>query len=76
MNPARMFLESFDRRPGIREQPGSSSDLGLRPSLVRSSLNNGHAGAVASCPFGADIVAKVFFGGGTQILRPVDAAIE
>ena len=24
----------------------------------------------------ADIVAKVFFGSGTQILRPVDAAIE
>ena len=23
MNPARMFLESLDRRPGIREQPGS-----------------------------------------------------
>ena len=22
MNPARMFLESLDRRPGIREQPG------------------------------------------------------
>ena len=25
MNPARMFMESLDRRPGIREQPGSIS---------------------------------------------------
>src|SRR3984885_1233639 len=32
---------------------GSNSDLGPRLSLVRSSLNNGHAGAAASCPFGA-----------------------
>jgi hypothetical protein len=28
------------------------------------------------CPLCADIVAKVFLRGGTQILRPVDAAIE
>jgi hypothetical protein len=29
MNPARMFLESLDRRSGIREQPGSiSTELG------------------------------------------------
>jgi transposase IS116/IS110/IS902 family protein len=26
MNPARMCLESLDRRPGIREQPGSEAD--------------------------------------------------
>jgi hypothetical protein len=32
MNPARMFLESLDRRPGIRERPGSSTDLGARMS--------------------------------------------
>jgi hypothetical protein len=38
---------------------GSDSDLGARLSLVRSSLYNGHAGAAASCPFGADFVAKV-----------------
>jgi hypothetical protein len=31
-----------------------NSDLGPRLSLVRSSLNNGHAGAAASCPFGAN----------------------
>jgi hypothetical protein len=27
MNPARMFLESLDRRPGIREQPGSFASV-------------------------------------------------
>jgi hypothetical protein len=32
---------------------GSDSDLGPRLSLVRSSLNNGHAGAAPSCPFSA-----------------------
>src|ERR1700741_3398259 len=26
MNPARMCLESLDRRPGIREQPGSQAE--------------------------------------------------
>jgi hypothetical protein len=35
MNPARMFLESLDRRPGIREQPGSKADLGTLLDLGR-----------------------------------------
>jgi hypothetical protein len=26
MNPARMCLESLDRRPGIRERPGSRAE--------------------------------------------------
>jgi hypothetical protein len=38
---------------------GIELDLGPRLSLVHSSLSNGHADAAASCPFGADFVAKV-----------------
>jgi hypothetical protein len=41
MNPARMFLESLDRRPGIREQPGSKTDLKRRKLNVRFSLGSG-----------------------------------
>ena len=36
MNPARMFLESLDRRPGIREQPGSLADIRRTRADVRS----------------------------------------
>ena len=31
MIPARMCLESLDRRPGIREQPGSLATFDQRP---------------------------------------------
>jgi hypothetical protein len=53
MNPARMFLESLDRRPGIREQPGSISEVERRPGQVRSCLNSGRAATAAACPFRA-----------------------
>jgi len=43
MNPARMFLESLDRRPGIREQPGSSADLRKQMLKVCYFLNSGHS---------------------------------
>ena len=39
---------------GANFRDGSDSDLGPRLSLVRSSLNNGHAGAAASRPCGAN----------------------
>jgi len=35
MNPARMFLESLDRRPGIREQPGPLADMIIARINVR-----------------------------------------
>src|SRR6516164_10045378 len=35
MNPARMFLESLDRRPGIREQSGPEADVIIAPINVR-----------------------------------------
>ena len=34
MNPARIVFGESDRRPGIREQPGSNSDLGARLLLA------------------------------------------
>jgi hypothetical protein len=51
MIPARMCLESLDRRPGIREQPGSNSDPGPRPSQVRSTLNSGNRQTARACPY-------------------------
>src|SRR4029453_9649718 len=42
MIPARMCLESLDRRPGIREQPGSNSEVVFRIKKVRSSAKSGH----------------------------------
>jgi hypothetical protein len=35
MNPARMCLESLDRRPVIREQPGSKGDIASYSAHVR-----------------------------------------
>ena len=51
MIPARMCLESLDRRPGIREQPGSKGDLGWRPRKVRFTPNNGLRRGRERCPF-------------------------
>jgi len=42
MIPARMCLESLDRRPGIREQPGSKAVLGAFLSDVRFTPTNRH----------------------------------
>ena len=42
MDPARMCLESLDRRPGIREQPGSQPDVDFGLSNVRHALANGY----------------------------------
>ena len=41
MNPARMFLESLDRRPGIREQPGSKAALTAPKSDFRFTPESG-----------------------------------
>ena len=41
MIPARMCLESLDRRPGIREQPGSNSEVRACNLAVRFTLKNG-----------------------------------
>jgi hypothetical protein len=41
LNPARTFLESLDRRPGIREQPGSKASFRSGADHFRSSLTNG-----------------------------------
>jgi len=45
MIPARMCLESLDRRPGIREQPGSKASILACPTHVRL------AGAGHGSPF-------------------------
>jgi hypothetical protein len=42
MNPARMCLESLDRRPRIREQPGSIATETRCPNCVRSSFDSDH----------------------------------
>jgi hypothetical protein len=49
------------------------TSLPLRAYVFRSAPNNGHRATTAACPFGADIVAKVFLGWRTKVLRAVDA---
>jgi hypothetical protein len=64
MNPARMCLESLDRRPGIREQPGSNSEVAAGPLHVfrpkrRRSLER------SACPISApitDVPSKLHIG--------------
>ena len=46
------------------------------PHHVRFSPDSDRRTDIADSPVRADIVAKVFLRGGTQILRPVGAAIE
>jgi hypothetical protein len=45
----------------------------MRANIFRCSPNNGHRQAVLACPKSADIVAKVFFGRSTKILKTADA---
>jgi hypothetical protein len=54
MNPARMFLESLDRRPGIREQPGSKAALTAPKSNFRFTPDSGLNSDTAPCPFRAN----------------------
>src|SRR6185436_7956347 len=55
LNPARMFVESLDRRPGISEQPGSSTDLTAPKSDFRFPPKSGLKSAIALCPVRAGI---------------------
>jgi hypothetical protein len=48
MNPARMFLESLDRRPGIREQPGSIA-AEIDHSVPQKRKYRGHRRWSGSC---------------------------
>src|SRR3974390_1937989 len=50
MNPARMFLESLDRRPGIREQPGSVADIRQASPDVRSPPRKRTSEPKRGCP--------------------------
>ena len=43
MIPARMCLESLDRRPGIREQPGSNSEVRAGDREVGFAPMSGHS---------------------------------
>jgi hypothetical protein len=49
MNPARMCLESLDRRPGIREQPGSRATVWSVASHFRFSPNIGPNQIASAC---------------------------
>jgi hypothetical protein len=54
MIPARMCLESLDRRPGIREQPGSRGDLMNLRSDFRSTPIIGHRETGRASPLRAN----------------------
>src|SRR4029450_3213885 len=43
LNPARTFLESLDRRPGIREQPGSKPEILARSNALPPEADIRHA---------------------------------
>src|SRR6478672_1181569 len=53
---------------------GSSTDLAAPKFDFRSSPESGLRSDIATCPFRADIVAKVFSGWRTKILRAADAS--
>src|SRR5690242_17965292 len=53
LNPARMFVEGLDRRPGIREQPGSKAAPTSSKSDFRSSPKNVLKSIIAVGPFRA-----------------------
>ena len=49
LNPARTCLESLDRRPGIREQPGSKGGIAGPASYFSSTPEKGHPGVGRRC---------------------------
>src|SRR6478752_2991261 len=53
---------------------GSSTDLAAPKFDFRSSPESGLKSDIEPCPLGADIVAKVFLGWRTKILRAADAS--
>ena len=77
---ARFFAENTSVQAGIagtlKADHFRNGSNAPRADHFRSAPMNRHSQSPLGCLKRADIVAKVFFGGGTQILRPVDAAIE
>jgi hypothetical protein len=55
-------------------QLGQKAKYSLRANVVRYCPNNRQAAIATPSPFGADIVAKVFLGWRTKILRAADAS--
>jgi hypothetical protein len=60
----------------IFTQPGSISEVGQGKRYVCFPPDSDRTAEITGGPVRADIVAKVFLRGGTQILRPIGAAIE
>jgi hypothetical protein len=52
---------------------GQKAKYSLRADVFRFGPNNGHRSTGSACPFGADIVAKVFLGDKTKFSRTADA---
>jgi hypothetical protein len=76
MNCPRQIAKRIIADSSFSRSQGQKAKYSLRADVFRFAPDSGHVATAAAFPFRADIVAKVFFGGGTQILRPVDAAIE
>src|SRR6476659_5928115 len=69
----RLFAQRNRRSRAFADHPRTAqADL----ANVRFGAHSGLKSDIAPCLKSADIVAKVFLRGGTQILRPVGAAIE
>ena len=65
-NSVRAF---FFRFAGL----GQKAKYSPLADVFRFGPNNGHRSTGSACPFGADIVAKVFLGCRSKILRAADA---
>ncbi len=60
-------------KPRTSRSFGSNSEVSLLARHVRCTLKSRRRQAALACPLGADIVAKVFLGWRTKILRAADA---
>jgi hypothetical protein len=58
---------------GVFTQPGSKADLVVAKSNFRFTPHSGHPADTKASPLSGDIVAKVFLGWRTKILRAADA---
>jgi hypothetical protein len=76
----RRLVSNTDRFVGgtrmAHVRSGSNSEVELADADFRFAPDSGLKSDITRCPKSADIVAKVFLRGGTQILRPVGATIE
>jgi hypothetical protein len=71
MIPARMCLESLDRRPGIRGQPGSKAIMAIPKRDFRSTPTSVHWSSAKVVRLVPILLRKSFWGGERKFLEPL-----